>query len=304
MKRTERKDTGMRILIVNDDGIRSPGLVNLARQAKELGEVWVVAPASQCSAMSHRITVFGSVRVEPEPDFPVEGVKAYSISGTPADCVKTALSYVMKEKPDVVFSGINNGYNVGVDILYSGTIGAAMESLVQGIPAIAFSNQMNGDQRVSERYLLPIARDLLAREISGREIWNVNFPGGDPDQVKGILEDRVPSKKSYYETIYTPAGEGALPGEPLPGAADAAADDPRTAAGPAGAMEKRNGIQGEETQNAAQTAKEPGAAKAGYVPAADLMLSSIVAADAEDGTDMKALFDGYISIGKVKNAVL
>ena len=119
----------MRILIVNDDGIRSSGLISLARMAVELGEVWVAAPESQCSAMSHRISVFGAVGVQPEPDFPVNGVKAYSISGSPADCVKVALAYIMKERPDVVFSGINNGYNVGIDILYSGTVGAAMEAL-------------------------------------------------------------------------------------------------------------------------------------------------------------------------------
>ena len=126
----------MRILIVNDDGIRSPGLISLAKMAVQLGEVWVVAPDNQCSAMSQRISVFGSIHVREVLDFPVEHVQAWSISGSPADCVKVALSYVMKEKPDVVFSGINNGYNVGVDILYSGTVGAAVEALVNGIPAI------------------------------------------------------------------------------------------------------------------------------------------------------------------------
>ena len=181
----------MRILIVNDDGIRSPGLISLAKMAVQLGEVWVVAPDNQCSAMSQRISVFGSIHVREVPDFPVRDARAWSISGSPADCVKVALSYVMKEKPDVVFSGINNGYNVGVDILYSGTVGAAIEALVNGIPAIAFSNKTNDDQRVSERYLLPIAKDLLTREIEPWAIWHVNFPACDPDEIKGLLEDRV-----------------------------------------------------------------------------------------------------------------
>ncbi len=282
----------MRILIVNDDGIRSPGLISLAKMAVQLGEVWVVAPDNQCSAMSQRISVFGSIHVREVPDFPVKEARAWSISGSPADCVKVALSYVMEEKPDVVFSGINNGYNVGVDILYSGTVGAAVEALVNGIPAIAFSNKTNDDQRVSDRYLLPIAKDLLTREIEPWAVWNVNFPACDPDEIRGILEDRVPAKKSYYETIYTPTGSGEIPGEPLPGAADAIPDDPRTKAGLAEGGDKA----------ASQTAAEEHSERAGK--AAELVLSSIAATEAEEGSDMKATFDGYISIGKVKSALL
>ena len=128
----------MRILVVNDDGIKAPGIKRLVQMAAGLGEVWVVAPAAQCSAMSHRITVRGDLEVKPY-DFPATGVTAYSVWGTPADCVKVALGCLMTEKPDIVFSGINAGYNVGRDILYSGTIGAAMEALCWGVPAIAFS---------------------------------------------------------------------------------------------------------------------------------------------------------------------
>lgn len=109
----------MRILVVNDDGIKAPGIKRLVQMAAGLGEVWVVAPAAQCSAMSHRITVRGDLEVKPY-DFPATGVTAYSVGGTPADCVKVALGYLMTEKPDIVFSGINAGYNVGRDILYSG----------------------------------------------------------------------------------------------------------------------------------------------------------------------------------------
>ena len=105
-----------KILLVNDDGIRADGLILLARLASRLGEVTVAAPDSQCSAMSHRITVHGELRVK-KVDFPAGGVTAYSVSGTPADCVKVALHYLLSEKPDIVFSGINRGYNAGVDIL-------------------------------------------------------------------------------------------------------------------------------------------------------------------------------------------
>ena len=106
--------SGMRILVVNDDGIEAAGIVRLAAMAKELGEVWVVAPDAQCSAMSQRITVRGELQLQKRDDFPVDGVEAYSLSGTPADCVKVAVEYLMKEVlPDIVFSGINKGYNVG-----------------------------------------------------------------------------------------------------------------------------------------------------------------------------------------------
>ncbi|MCD7822759.1 MAG: 5'/3'-nucleotidase SurE [Oscillospiraceae bacterium] len=194
----------MRILVTNDDGITSAGLMELAKAAKELGEVWVVAPATQCSAMSQRISVFGEIVIKHETDFPVEGVNAYSITGTPADCVKVATMSILPETPDVVFSGINNGYNVGIDIMYSGTIGAAKEALVRGIPAIAFSNSMNGNFEVIREKLVPIAKDLLTRPIEKYELWNVNFPGCPLSELKGILEDRLPEGRSYYETDYIP----------------------------------------------------------------------------------------------------
>ena len=197
----------MRILVVNDDGIGSAGICCLADLAMQLGEVWVAAPEGQCSAMSHRISVYGAINVKRENDFPVRGVRAYRIGGTPADCVKVALDHLMPEKPDLVFSGINHGYNVGVDILYSGTVGAAMEALVNGIPAMAFSSDDNRDRRVPDRYLIPVVKDLLSREIGGNQIWNINFPKGDPEKVKGILTDRFTASKSAYKNVYTPVEE-------------------------------------------------------------------------------------------------
>ena len=238
----------MRILVVNDDGIGSAGIHCLASLATGLGEVWVAAPHSQCSAMSHRISVYGTIDVKIEKDFPVERVKAYRIKGTPADCVKVALDCLMPEKPDLVFSGINHGYNVGVDILYSGTVGAAMEALVNGIPAMAFSSDDNTDWRVPERYLIPVVNDLLSQEISGNQIWNINFPSGDPDAVKGILKNRRICPKSSYETVYT--------------------------------LQERQG----------ETVR--------------LSISSILSPDAPKGTDMAAVFGGYISVGKVDSGVL
>ena len=185
----------MNILVTNDDGIGAEGIQVLAQAAAAFGKVTVVAPLSQCSAMSHRITLGRALEVEECP-FPVEGVTAFSVDGTPADCVKAALDVLMKEKPDVVLSGINNGYNIGFDILYSGTVGAAMEALMNGIPAIALSRNDVGTFETTQAYIGTILERLLQEAPSRREIWNVNFPG---ERAKGILWDRsVATCGGYY----------------------------------------------------------------------------------------------------------
>lgn len=192
----------MRILVVNDDGIEAEGIARLAKGALSFGEVWVVAPKSQCSAMSSRITVRGEIAVCKEP-FRVEGVTAYSVAGTPADCVKVALTQLMPEKPDIVFSGINEGYNAGIDIQYSGTVGAAMEALLNGIPAIAFSREANEIWDVAEEYLIPIARELMEEQLPANEIWNVNFPGCALSELRGIRREVVPAQTQFYLDHYT-----------------------------------------------------------------------------------------------------
>lgn len=187
----------MRILVVNDDGIEAEGIRRLARAAQTFGEVWVVAPKHQCSAMSSRITLRGEIEVRKET-FPVEGVNAYSVAGTPADCVKIALAELMTEKPDIVFSGINHGFNAGIDIQYSGTVGAAMEALLSGIPAIAFSSEIHGSPEVVEEYLIPIAEELLKQPLPANEIWNVNFPGCARSKLKGIRWGCTPAQTPFY----------------------------------------------------------------------------------------------------------
>ena len=187
----------MRILVVNDDGIQAPGIRKLTELARQFGEVTVAAPKSQCSGMSHRITVDTGMEIA-RVDFPVEGVEAYSIDGTPADCVKLALRNILKEKPDVVFSGINRGYNIGYEILYSGTVGAAMEALVHGVPAIAYSQDDTADYTVAERYFGELTEILLKQKIDAGQIWNVNFPNCPAEEVKGTLYDRVPAKLEFY----------------------------------------------------------------------------------------------------------
>lgn len=191
----------MKILIVNDDSIHAPGIAVLAKEAMKLGEVTVVAPAHQCSAMSQKISIRGKLAVE-KVDFPVPVKAAYQVDGTPADCVKAALHYVLKEKPDFVFSGINDGYNVGYDVAYSGTLGAAFEAVMNGVPAAAFSNTMGGSLETAETYLAEIAREIVAEEQERGQVWNVNFPAIPPAEVKGILRDRTVAPCPFYKESY------------------------------------------------------------------------------------------------------
>ena len=191
----------MRILIVNDDGINSVGIHMLAKAAKEFGSVTVVAPAHECSGMSQHISIFREMRLE-KHSIPVEGVEAYSVSGTPADCVKVALDCVMSCKPDLLLSGINAGFNVGFDIAYSGTIGAALEGIMNRIPTIAFSNRDSVSFSSAESFLGPIIAELLTREISPRELWNVNLPGCPAEQVKGMLWNRTIAPIALYQNFF------------------------------------------------------------------------------------------------------
>lgn len=192
----------MKILVVNDDSIHAPGIALLAKAAAEFGEVWVVAPAEQCSAMSQKLTLRETLTVEKVEDFPVCVKAAYQVDGTPVDCVKVALDYILQEKPDYVFSGINNGYNVGFDIAYSGTLGAAFEAARDGIPAIAFSIAGNHHLPSAEPHLAPIIRELLEADLEPWTLWNVNFPTMKTAGHKGILRDCPIAPVSLFREKY------------------------------------------------------------------------------------------------------
>ena len=163
-----------KILITNDDGIQSDGIIRLARAAKKYGKVWVVAPDGQRSAMSHRITLRETIEFFPV-DFPVEGVHAYASTGTPADCVRFGILNIVKEKPDYVFSGINYGYNSGTDIQYSATVGSALEAACAGVHAIAFSEGASECHEVTDAYLEQMLKELMEQPLAHNQIWNVNF---------------------------------------------------------------------------------------------------------------------------------
>ena len=195
----------MKFLIVNDDSIDAPGIQVLARAAAELGEVWVAAPAEQCSALSQKLTLRELISMENVLDFPAPVRGAWRIGGTPVDCVKVALEYLLEEKPDVILSGINNGLNAGQDIAYSGTLGAAFEAERHHIPAIAFSAARDKYLGEMEPHLVPLLRELTEQRAEPGSVWNVNFPAvKETKPLRGILRDRSVCPVSMYQERYVP----------------------------------------------------------------------------------------------------
>jgi 5'-nucleotidase len=178
----------LNILLTNDDGIYAPGLAALYRELQNLGEVTVVAPESEQSAVGHSISLITPLRVK---EVSINGgVEGWAVSGTPADCVKIAIAELLPALPELVVSGINLGPNVGINVLYSGTVSAATEASILGVKGVAFSlnsYDINADFATGAR----LARDLLA-QFQGCSCWtngtclNVNLPALPRDQVKGV----------------------------------------------------------------------------------------------------------------------
>ena len=192
----------MRILIVNDDSITAPGIACLAEAAAEYGDVWVVAPAEECSALSQKLTLREMLSLEKVEDFPVPVKGAYKVGGTPVDCVKVALDCILEEKPDYVLSGINNGYNVGFDIAYSGTMGAAFEAARHGIPAAAFSIAANSHLPAAKSILSGLVKELLEEKPAPWTVWNVNFPALNRVEYQGIRRDCPVATVGLYREKY------------------------------------------------------------------------------------------------------
>lgn len=191
----------MRLLCTNDDGILATGLETLARAAEPLGEVTVVAPDREQSATSHSLTLHHPLR-------PIQrGERRWQVDGTPTDCVMLAIEALMPDRPDFVLSGVNHGQNMGEDVLYSGTVAAAMEGLSLGIPAIAVSYAW-GDLRADPARLAAQA-DLLSSllkhlltlpDFPQETLLNVNLPPVPPEQVKGVRLTRL-GRRVYSNSI-------------------------------------------------------------------------------------------------------
>ena len=186
----------MNILISNDDGILARGLSLLGEAAGDLGRVTVIAPDREQSATSHSLTLHRPIRATRRAD------GAYQVDGTPTDCVLLALDALMPEKPDFVFSGVNHGPNMGEDVLYSGTVAAAMEGLAAGIPSVAISyGSFDLEHLESHRAgLTRLLGGIVAIESFPRDtLLNVNLPPIPGEQVKGVRVTHLGSRVFHEE---------------------------------------------------------------------------------------------------------
>lgn len=186
----------MIILISNDDGIQSEGLIALERSLAALGDIYTVAPDRAQSSMSHALTLHRPLRAVDA------GARRLAVDGTPVDCVKLALTGLLPVKPDLVVSGINKGPNLGDDILYSGTVSAAIEGTLLGIPAIAASlaTFLNFDFRAAADFMAELVAHILRPKIPPGTLLNVNVPPLPKEQLKGWKLTRM-GKRHYSETI-------------------------------------------------------------------------------------------------------
>lgn len=201
------------ILVTNDDGISAAGIKNLVDAVKDLGKVVVVAPDKPQSGMGHAITIGHPLRLFEVDIF--EDVKAYSCSGTPVDCVKLAVDKILHRKPDICISGINHGPNHSINVIYSGTMSAAMEAAIESIPAVGFSlmdYSANPDFTASQHYARMIVQKVLKKKQQPHFLLNVNIPKLPPEQIKGykickqayakykesFLERKDPHNRNYY----------------------------------------------------------------------------------------------------------
>ncbi|MCV9931509.1 5'/3'-nucleotidase SurE [Flavobacterium sp. LS1R47] len=202
------------ILVTNDDGVSAPGIRALISVMSQIGEVVVVAPDKPQSAMGHAITINSTLylnKLSKEGD----SITEYSCSGTPVDCVKLAVNEILKRKPDLCVSGVNHGSNSSINVIYSGTMSAAVEAGIEGIPAIGFSlldYDWNADFDSIKSFIKKITLETLENKLPEGVVLNVNFPKLKENEIKGIKicrqakaqwmekfdKRKTPSGKDYY----------------------------------------------------------------------------------------------------------
>ena len=201
------------ILITNDDGITAPGIQNLVEAVKDLGKVVVVAPDKPQSGMGHAITIGNPLRLHPVHSF--SGIEAWQCTGTPVDCVKLAVDKILHRKPDLCLSGINHGANHSINVIYSGTMSAAVEAAIESIPSVGFSlldYSLEADFSASRKYARIIVENLLENSLDKHLILNVNIPAVPDGLIKGMkickqayakyeedfVERNDPNGRKYY----------------------------------------------------------------------------------------------------------
>jgi len=189
------------ILVTNDDSYLSPGIKALVEAVKDFGEVVVVAPDKPQSGMGHAITVGNILRVHPVDRFP--GIEAYGCSGTPVDCVKLAVTHLLKRRPALLVSGINHGANNSINVLYSGTMSAAVEGAMEGIPSIGFSLcnfSWEADFQAATHYARELVWSALNNDFPLKTCLNVNIPSIPLNEIKGIKICR--QAEAYWADSY------------------------------------------------------------------------------------------------------
>lgn len=211
-----------RILLTNDDGVRAPGLIAVAEALRGVGEITIVAPLENQSAKSHALTIADPIYVD-EVSL-AGGVRALGLAATPATCVKVALGALLSTRPDLVVSGINRGYNLGLTAYISGTVGAAREAAIEGVPAVAASLQASGhpDYAAAAHVVRQVVELVKARGLERGVFLNVNVPAGALETLRGLrlarqstqmgveryVEQRTPAGRRYFWSVYRdPAGD-------------------------------------------------------------------------------------------------
>jgi 5'-nucleotidase len=201
------------ILVTNDDGVTAPGIHNLVEAVKDLGKVVVVAPDKPQSGMGHAITIGVPLRLHKVNAF--GDVEAWQCSGTPVDCVKLAVDKILHRKPDLCLSGINHGANHSINVIYSGTMSAAVEAAIESIPSVGFSlldYNIEADFTGSKKYVRIIVEKLLQKKQDKHMVLNVNIPAVPAELIRGIrvcrqayakyeedfIERNDPNGRRYY----------------------------------------------------------------------------------------------------------
>lgn len=199
----------LKILVTNDDGVHSEGLIVLAKALHQIGDVFVVAPETEKSAMAHSLTLHRPLRVEKIKR------NVYAVNGTPADCVHLGVNAILPERPGLVVAGINKGGNLGDDITYSGTVSAAFEGTLLGIPSFAISlvSRSHYKFQTAARFAVKVAQHILKKGLPKDTLLNINVPNLDEEEIKSYkitqqgrwahngsaVEEKVdPRGKKYY----------------------------------------------------------------------------------------------------------
>ena len=202
------------ILITNDDGITAPGITALVDAVRDLGKIVVIAPDKAQSGMGHAITIGTPLRMV-QVNYFGDNIEAYSCSGTPVDCVKLAVDKILHRKPDICLSGVNHGANHSINVIYSGTMSAALEAAIESIPSVGFSlldYSLEADFSGPKKYARLIVQQILEKPVDRHLCLNVNFPAVSADELKGLkicrqayakyeedFDERTdPTGKKYY----------------------------------------------------------------------------------------------------------